>query len=76
MISPTITVVATTMMIFALKAFDIVYVMTNGNFDTQVIAFTMYQDMFLNNQYGRAAAIAVVLLIRPRGLLGEEGMMT
>ncbi len=63
LISPTLAVVATTMVIFALKAFDIVYVMTNGNFDTQVIAFTMYQDMFLNGQYGRAAAIAVVLLI-------------
>ncbi len=63
LISPTLAVVATTMVIFALKAFDIVYVMTNGNFDTQVIAFTMYEDMFLNNQYGRAAAIAVVLLI-------------
>ena len=35
---PTLAVVATTMVITALKAFDIVYVMTGGNFDTKVIA--------------------------------------
>jgi alpha-glucoside transport system permease protein len=63
LITPTLAVVATTMVIFALKAFDIVYVMTSGNFDTQVIAFTMYQDMFTFTQFGRAAAIAVVLML-------------
>jgi alpha-glucoside transport system permease protein len=63
LISPTLAVVATTMVIFALKAFDIVYVMTSGNFDTQVIAFTMYQDMFTFQQFGRAAAIAVILML-------------
>ena len=35
---PTIAVVATTIVITALKAFDIVYVMTDGNFGTQVVA--------------------------------------
>ena len=43
---PTLAVVSTTIIITALKAFDIVYVMTNGNFDTQVIANSMYQEMF------------------------------
>ena len=60
---PTIAVVATTMVIFALKAFDIVYVMTNGNFDTQVIAFRCTRRCSFNSRVGRAAAIAVVLLI-------------
>ena len=38
MLNSTIAVVTTTMVIFALKAFDIVYVMTNGNFNTDVMA--------------------------------------
>jgi len=63
MMSSTIAVVATTMVIYALKAFDIVYVMTNGNFGTDVIANRMYKEMFNYNQFGRASAIAVVLLL-------------
>lgn len=63
MISTTIVVVATTMVIFALKAFDIVYVMTSGNFQTDVIANRMYTVMFTDDNYGQAAAIAVVLLL-------------
>ena len=62
LISPTIAVVTTTMVIFALKAFDIVYVMTNGNYDTEVIANRMYKEMFNFRHFGRAAAIATVLL--------------
>lgn len=63
MMSPTVVVVATTMVIFALKAFDIVYVMTNGNYDTDVIANRMYKEMFNFRQFGRASAIAVLLLV-------------
>jgi alpha-glucoside transport system permease protein len=59
----TIAVVATTMIIFALKAFDVVYVMTNGNYDTEVIANRMYKEMFNYHDFGRASAIAVVLLL-------------
>ena len=59
---PTITVVATTLVIFALKAFDVVYVMTNGNFDTEVLANRMYKEMFTARNYGRASAVAVLLL--------------
>jgi alpha-glucoside transport system permease protein len=55
--------VATTMIITSLKAFDIVYVMTNGNFDTEVIANRMYKEMFNVRDFGRASAIAVVLLL-------------
>ncbi len=61
MLGPTITVVATTMVIFSLKAFDIVYVMTNGNFNTEVIANRMYKEMFTFRDFGRAGAIAVIL---------------
>ncbi len=63
LLAPTIAVVATTIVIFALKTFDIVYVMTNGNFDTEVIANRMYKELFANTQQGRAAAVAVVLLV-------------
>ena len=63
MLSPTIAVVATTMVITALKAFDIVYVMTNGAFDTDVVALRMYKELFSVRNFGRAGAIAVVLLL-------------
>lgn len=63
MMSSTIAVVATTMVIYALKAFDIIYVLTSGNFGTDVIANRMYKEMFNFNHFGRASAIAVVLLL-------------
>jgi alpha-glucoside transport system permease protein len=59
----TIAVVATTMIINVLKIFDIVYVMTNGNLDTEVIANRMYKEMFNYRHFGRASAIAVILLV-------------
>jgi len=59
----TITVVTTTLLINVLKIFDIVYVMTNGNLGTEVIANRMYKEMFNYQNFGRASAIAVILLI-------------
>jgi len=61
-ILPTITVVITTMIINVLKIFDIVYVMTGGNYGTEVIANRMYIDMYTSFKPGRAAAIAIVLI--------------
>jgi len=63
MMKPTIAVVATTMVINVLKVFDIVYVMTNGAFGTEVIANRMYKEMFHYRSFGRASAIAVILLL-------------
>jgi alpha-glucoside transport system permease protein len=63
MMKPTIAVVATTMVINVLKVFDIVYVMTNGAFGTEVIANRMYKEMFQFRSFGRASAIAVILLL-------------
>jgi alpha-glucoside transport system permease protein len=60
---PTLAVVATTIVITALKAFDIVYVMTGGNFDTQVMAQSMIDQMFTFQNFGRGSAVAVVLLL-------------
>jgi alpha-glucoside transport system permease protein len=63
LLSPTIAVVATTMIITALKAFDIVYVMTSGNFDTNIMALDMYHQLFDFGQPGRAAAVATILVL-------------
>ena len=60
---PTAAVVGTTMIVQVLKIFDIIFVMTNGNYGTEVIANRMYKEMFNFSNYGRASAIAVVLLI-------------
>lgn len=62
-ISPTIVVVITTMVINVLKLFDIVYVMTGGNFNTDVIANRMYSEMYINFNVGRGTAVAVVLIL-------------
>ncbi len=59
---PTIAVVTTTMIINVLKVFDIVYVMTNGNFDTEVLANYMYKMFFFRN-YGMASTVATILLV-------------
>jgi len=63
LLRPTVAVVTTTMVVFVLKIFDIVYVMTNGNFSTEVVANRMYKEMFSFFRYGRASAIAVILLL-------------
>jgi alpha-glucoside transport system permease protein len=59
----TIITVSTTVVIFTLKIFDIVMVMTGGQFSTHVIATQFYRQAFTANNKGLAAAIAIVLLI-------------
>lgn len=63
LILPTIAVVITTMIINVLKIFDIVYVMTGGNYGTEVIANRLYIEMYTSYNTGRAAAIAMVLTV-------------
>lgn len=63
LIMPTIIVVVTTMVINVLKLFDLVYVMTGGNFGTDVIANRMYTEMYVNFHQGRGTAVAVVLIV-------------
>jgi hypothetical protein len=60
---PTVIVVTTTLVISVLKVFDVVYVMTNGNLGTDVIANRMYKEMFNYNDFGRASAFATLLLV-------------
>lgn len=52
-----------TVLIMVLKIFDIVYVLTNGAFDTNVIANLFFFELFKNQDAGKASAIVVVLLL-------------
>jgi alpha-glucoside transport system permease protein len=63
LMKPTVIVVTTTLVISVLKIFDIVYVMTNGSLDTDVIANRMYKEMFNYHNFGRASAFATLLLL-------------
>ena len=62
-IAPTIGVVVTTLIVTVMKVFDIIKVMTNGQFGTQVLANDMYQQAFQFTNYGRGAALAVILFL-------------
>ena len=60
-IMPTLVVTTTTMAIIILKIFDIVFVMTGGDFGTEVIANRMFNLIVTNA--GRSTAIAVLLIV-------------
>jgi alpha-glucoside transport system permease protein len=60
---PTVLVVFTTILILVMKIFDIVYVMTNGRYDTEVIANSFYKQLFEFGNNGQAAALVVVLMV-------------
>jgi alpha-glucoside transport system permease protein len=62
-IQGTIIAVSTTILIFTLKIFDVVWVMTGGQFDTQVIATQFYREYFTAQNSGYGSAIAIVLLV-------------
>jgi len=62
-IAGTLLTVITTVIIFTLKIFDVVMVMTGGQFGTEVIGVRFYREMFTNGNAGYGAAIAIVLLI-------------
>ncbi|MEN8888824.1 MAG: sugar ABC transporter permease, partial [Celeribacter marinus] len=63
----TIMVVWTTITITVLKVFDIVYAMTNGQWETQVLANYMYDKLFRASDWGvgSAAAMVIMLLVTP-----------
>ena len=59
----TIVVVWTTITIVVLKVFDIIFAMTNGQWDTEVLANLMFKWMFVNFDYGRGSTIAVIIML-------------
>jgi alpha-glucoside transport system permease protein len=63
----TIVVVWTTITLVVLKVFDIVFAMTNGQWETQVLANYMYDKLFRANDWGigSASAIIIMLLVTP-----------
>lgn len=66
-ILPTIVVVWTTITIVVLKVFDIVLAMTNGQWQTQVLANYMYDKLFraLDWGVGSASAMVIMFLVLP-----------
>ncbi len=59
----TVITVFITVLISVMKIFDVVYVMTNGNFNTDVIAVNFFNELFRNGNNGKASAIVVMLMI-------------
>ena len=62
-IMSTIITVWTTIVIFTLKIFDVVWVMTGGQFGTHVIATQFYRQSFTARNSGYGSAIAIILLL-------------
>jgi len=62
-IQGTIITVTTTIAIFTLKIFDVVIVMTGGQYGTSVVATQFYRQFFTNRNFGYGSAIAIVLFI-------------
>ncbi|MFD1955593.1 carbohydrate ABC transporter permease [Paenibacillus thailandensis] len=62
-LSPTILSVSTTIIVFTLKIFDVVMVMTGGQYDTEVVATQFYRQFFMYRNAGYGSTLAIVLLI-------------
>ena len=59
----TVITVFITVLIGVMKMFDIVYVSTNGNFNTDIIGVRFFTELFTNGNNGYAATIVVLLMI-------------
>ena len=59
----TIITVFITVTITVMKIFDVVYVNTNGDFNTNVLGNQFYNDISTNLNYGAASAIVVILML-------------
>ncbi len=62
-IMPTVVTVYVTVLIGVMKLFDIVYVMTNGSFETNVMATEFFNQIATNFNNGYASAIVVMIMI-------------
>ncbi|MDQ6693582.1 MAG: sugar ABC transporter permease [Chloroflexota bacterium] len=62
-IQGTLVTVTTTVAIFTLKIFDVVIVMTGGQYGTSVVATQFYRQFFSNRNFGYGATIAIVLFL-------------
>jgi len=62
-IATTIGVVVTTIIVLVMKVYDIVKVINNGNFGTQVLANDMFNEAFTFNNTGLGAALAILIFV-------------
>jgi alpha-glucoside transport system permease protein len=62
-IKGTIVTVFITVLISAMKTFDVVYVMTAGQFETNILGVEFYRQLTVNFNNGAASAIVVMLLV-------------
>lgn len=62
-IQTTILTVTTTIIVFTLKIFDVVMVMTGGQYGTEVVATQFYRQFFMYRNFGYGSTLAIVLLI-------------
>jgi alpha-glucoside transport system permease protein len=62
-IRPAVVVVVMTITIATLKVFDVVRTTTGGQFDTNVLAYEMYNQAFRAYDAGKGAALAVFLFV-------------
>jgi alpha-glucoside transport system permease protein len=60
---PTVIAVFITVLIGAMKIFDIVLAMTGGNYNTTVLAQTFYLEYFIYGNTGKAMAAVVILIM-------------
>jgi len=60
---PTVVAVFITVLIGAMKIFDIVLAMTGGNYNTTVLAQTFYLEYFSYGNTGKAMAAVVILIL-------------
>jgi alpha-glucoside transport system permease protein len=59
----TLITVFVTVLIGVMKIFDVIYVMTDGAFNTNVVGLEFFNQLFTNYNYGYASAIVVMLLV-------------
>ena len=62
-IQSTIWTVLTTIIVFTLKIFDIIMVMTGGQYGTEVIATQYYKQFFNFRNFGYGSSLAIVLMV-------------
>jgi alpha-glucoside transport system permease protein len=60
---PTVITVFITVLIGVMKVFDVVYVTTNGAYNTDVIGRRFYDELYTQGNNGYASAIVVILML-------------
>ncbi|NIK80315.1 alpha-glucoside transport system permease protein [Paenibacillus castaneae] len=62
-IAGTLLSVTTTIIVFTLKIFDVVMIMTGGQYETDVVATQFYRQLFMYQNAGYGSTLAIVLLV-------------